>query len=65
VRNVEEKTFTISGTYQDRGEMKKFSKEVSAQNENYAREKTFSLIGSKHKVKRNAIAIKEVSGKKE
>ena len=61
---MEEKTFTLNGVYREKGEMKKFSKEIKAVNEGYAKEKAFSLIGSKHKIKRNAIDIKEISEKK-
>ena len=60
-----EKTFVLNGTYRDQREIKKFANEVLAVNENYAKEKTLSTMGSKHKVKRHAIFIDEITEKKE
>ena len=42
---MEEKTFVINGTYRDQGEIKKFAKEMTAGNENFAKEKTLTEIG--------------------
>ncbi len=55
-----EKNFTITGTYKEKGNEKKFTKQMTAVNENYATEKIMSEIGSKHKIKRNKIQITEV-----
>ncbi len=60
-----EKTFTITGTYREKDADKKFSKEIKAVNEGYAREKTLSQIGSKHGVNRHGIRIAAVKEKKE
>ncbi|PIN85258.1 MAG: 50S ribosomal protein L18a [Candidatus Diapherotrites archaeon CG11_big_fil_rev_8_21_14_0_20_37_9] len=54
------KKFTVTGTYNEKKEDKKFEKQITAVNEKYAMEKTLSAIGSKHKVKRNKIKITEV-----
>jgi len=54
------KTFDVTGSFIERGEEKKFRKTVNAFNSNNATEKTLSLFGSKHRIKRNAIAINEV-----
>jgi len=62
---MEEKTFVINGTYRDQGEIKKFAKEINANNENFAKEKTLTEIGSKHKIKRQGIIITNITEKKE
>lgn len=59
------KNFEVKGTFKEKGENKKFSKTVLTQNENTAREKTLSLIGSKHKVKRIHISIESSKEAKE
>jgi len=64
MRKMQEKTFTISGTYKEKGADKKFTKEITAVNEGYAKEKALSQIGSKHGTQRNAIAITSVAEKK-
>ncbi|HLC80032.1 MAG TPA: 50S ribosomal protein L18Ae [archaeon] len=61
---MEQKTFTIKGAYSFRGKPQKFSKEITAHNQTYAKEKTLSAIGSKHKIKRNAIQIQTIEEKK-
>ena len=60
-----DKTFTVSGTFKEKNEQKKFTKEMHAVNENFAREKVFSQIGSKHGIARNGIKIISVAEKKE
>lgn len=57
---MNEKTFTIGGTYKEKRGLKTFLKQVKAVNQNFAKEKTYSEIGSKHKVKRNQVKIKTV-----
>ncbi|MCR4335911.1 MAG: 50S ribosomal protein L18Ae [archaeon] len=59
-----EKTFLVKGIYKEQQEEKKFSKEINAVNETFAKEKAFSLIGSKHKLNRHRITINEISEKK-
>ena len=61
---MEEKTFTIKGTYKEKNAMKKFVKEVTAVNQNYAKEKVLSIIGSKHKARRNKVKIESLEEKK-
>ncbi|HLC92160.1 MAG TPA: 50S ribosomal protein L18Ae [archaeon] len=60
-----EKVFTIAGTYAEKSGEKKFTKEMSAINQNFAREKVLSQIGSKHGVLRNAIKIASITERKE
>ncbi len=60
---MESKTFTVTGTYTEKGSEKKFSKEISSHNEAFAREKLLSTIGSKHKIARKSIKITMVKEK--
>jgi len=55
------KAFRITGTFK-MGMLKnqKFTKEVLADNQNKAKEKIFSELGSKHKSKRSLIVIGKV-----
>jgi large subunit ribosomal protein LX len=59
------KNFEIKGTFRENKEGKKFSKTINALNENTAREKTLSIMGSKHKVKRIHIKIESIKESKE
>ncbi|AGK60105.1 LSU ribosomal protein LX [Archaeoglobus sulfaticallidus PM70-1] len=52
--------FEVSGKFRNGEIWTKFRKVVEAHNENFAREKVLSLIGSNHKVKRNLIKIEEL-----
>lgn len=61
---MQEKTYTMKGTYRQKNREMTFSKDLKALNENHAKEKLFSTVGSKHKIKRNAITIKEAAEKK-
>lgn len=54
------KTFTVTGSFIDIKETKKFSKEIKAINERNAEEKIMSIFGSKHGAKRRKITITEV-----
>jgi len=62
---MEEKNFVVKGTMRQKNEGQKFTKEIKAVNEGFAKEKTLSMMGSKHNAKRNAIKILEVTQKKE
>ncbi len=52
--------FEVSGKFKNVGGWLPFRKVVEAHNEKFAIEKTYSLIGSNHKVKRNLIKIESV-----
>lgn len=54
------KTFVIEGEFKAGREWEKFTKHISSQNERTAVEKLYSLIGSKHGLKRNFIKIHSV-----
>ena len=54
-------TYTVSGRFQSRGDYQPFTKEVEAENEDLARERIYTTVGSQHNRKRPQIEIKEVS----
>ncbi len=61
---MEQKTFEVSGTYSVRDGQGKFTMEVRAHNEGFAREKTLAELGSRHKLKRKSVKITAVMEKK-
>jgi len=52
--------YEVRGFFRIGKEWRKFTKVVNAHNERFAVEKTYSILGSNHKVKRNLIKIEEV-----
>uniref|UniRef100_A0A7C3UCR7 Large ribosomal subunit protein eL20 n=1 Tax=Geoglobus ahangari TaxID=113653 RepID=A0A7C3UCR7_9EURY len=52
--------FEVSGKFRIGMTWTKFKKVVEAHNEKFAIEKTYSLLGSNHKVKRNLIKIENI-----
>ena len=62
---AEEKIFLIKGEIMEKGGKKPFSKEVKAKTASFATEKALCLFGSKNKLRRNKIIIKEVEEVKE
>ena len=52
--------FEITGAFKTLEGWQKFRKTVEANNEKYAIEKVYSLIGSNHKVQRHLIKIEDV-----
>ncbi len=52
--------YEVRGFFRIGKEWMKFTKVVTAHNEKFAVEKTYSILGSNHKVKRNLIKIEEV-----
>ena len=55
------KAFKVTGTFKmGINKNQPFSKEILATNSNQAKEKIYSNIGSKHKIKRNFINITKV-----
>jgi ribosomal protein L20A (L18A) len=61
VKEKKEMDFKIKGKFRQGGEVKAFSKTVKAFNENHAREKTYSILGSTHRALRRMIEIDEVA----
>ena len=54
------KSYEAKGTFEKNGETGNFVKTISALNENLAKEKIYSLIGGKQKIKRGKIVIEEL-----
>ncbi|AEH60407.1 Ribosomal LX protein [Methanosalsum zhilinae DSM 4017] len=54
------KSFVIKGTFKAGKNWERFTKSIESQNEKNAREKVYSLIGSKHGLKRNLIKIETI-----
>ena len=54
-------TYTVSGRFQSRDGNQAFTKEIEAENEDLARERLYTLIGSQHNRKRTQIEIEEVT----
>jgi len=49
--------FEVEGKFKNLEGWAPFKKTIEAENENVAKEKIYSLIGSNHKIKRNLIKI--------
>lgn len=56
--------FEVKGDFKMGDEVRPFSKVIEAPNEMQARERIFTLFGSKHRVKRSYITIHSVTQKK-
>ena len=54
-------TYTVSGRFQSREGYQAFTKEIEAENEDLARERIYTNVGSQHNRKRAQIEIEEVS----
>lgn len=52
--------FEVKGKFRKAKKWQPFTKKIEAQNERMAVEKTYSLIGSNHKIKRNLIEINNI-----
>lgn len=52
--------FEVKGKFRKAKKWQPYTKKVEAQNERMAMEKTYSLIGSNHKIKRNLIEINSI-----
>ena len=57
--------FEVRGRFRNGDSWNRFTKIIEAHNERFALEKTLSLIGSNHKLKRNLIEIHEIRELKE
>jgi len=54
--------FTVSGSFQSRDGHLEFEKTVEAPNDEVARDRIYSRIGSQHGLRRTQIDIEEVEG---
>lgn len=55
------KSFIVKGTFKAGKDWEKYTKNVESQNEKNAREKVFSIFGSKHGIKRYQVKIDSVT----
>lgn len=62
---AEQKIFLVEGEITERKSKRKFSKRVKAQSASFAVEKALCLMGSKNKIKRGRILIRETKEVKE
>ncbi len=53
--------FTVSGRFKSRDGFAEFETTIDAENENVAREHTYTQLGSQHGLKRSEIELEEVS----
>ncbi len=60
-----EKVFLVEGEISQKGRKQPFSKRVRAKTGQYAAEKVLCLFGSKNKIKRNRIFVRETKEVKE
>ncbi len=58
---MENKTFEVKGTFKIRDEWLPYAKVIEAPNETQAQERTFALMGSKHRLKRRYIKVQAVN----
>lgn len=54
------KTYIVEGIFKADKTWQPFKKTIQSNNEKNAREKVYSLLGSKHRLKRNQIKISEI-----
>jgi large subunit ribosomal protein LX len=57
---MENSRFEVKGTFMTGSEWHPYTKVIDAPNEAQARERTFAVIGSKHRLKRRYITISSV-----
>ncbi len=53
--------FEVKGTFAIGGEWHPYTKVIEAPNETQARERTFAVIGSKHRLKRRYITVNAIT----
>jgi len=54
------KSFIVKGKFKAGNSWENFTKKIESQNEKNATDKTYSIFGSKHSVKRSQIQIESV-----
>ncbi|MDD1716594.1 MAG: 50S ribosomal protein L18a [Methanolinea sp.] len=57
---MENQNFEVKGNFMMGEEWHPFTKVVQAPNEAQAKERTYALIGSKHRLKRSYITVKSI-----
>ncbi len=53
-------SYRVEGTFQMDGEWRPYNKVITAPNEKQARERIYTLLGSKHRLKRREIRVAKV-----
>jgi large subunit ribosomal protein LX len=53
-------SYRVEGTFQMDGEWRPYAKVITAPNEEQARERVYTLFGSKHRLKRREIRVAKV-----
>jgi large subunit ribosomal protein LX len=54
------RSYRVEGMYQLEGRWKPYSKVIAAPNEKQAKERVYTLLGSKHRLKRREIQVAKV-----
>lgn len=57
---MDEKQFEVKGTFKIDDEWHPYTKIITAPNEAQAQERTFAVIGSKHRLKRRYITVNTI-----
>ena len=55
-----EKSYRVEGTFRMDGVWRPYKKVIAAPNEDQARERVYTLLGSKHRLKRREIRVGKV-----
>jgi len=55
-----EKSYRVEGTFRMDGGWRPYKKVIAAPNEDQARERVYTLLGSKHRLKRREIRVGKV-----
>jgi large subunit ribosomal protein LX len=58
---MENHVFEVKGTFKIGDEWRPYAKIIEAPNEEQAKERTFTVIGSKHRLKRRYITVNTVA----
>jgi len=53
--------YEVTGRFEPGGNKRDFTQVVEAENENVARERTYTNLGSRHRLKRTQIEVNEVT----
>lgn len=58
-------SYRVEGTFQMDGKWRPYNKVIAAPNEKQARERIYTLLGSKHRLKRREIRVAKVEAQAE
>ena len=53
--------YEVTGRFEPGGDEREFTQVIEAENENVARERTYTNLGSRHRLKRTQIEVNEVT----